>query len=547
MKQCRWLFLFIIALSTFQAKALDSFPLSPPDTHSPRATYESFTTIVAQANSALSHALADETGVTTEEKQRVYGLFNKATQTFDLSDIPASYHQRIGIESVMLLKEVLDRLPPFDVDAIPDDHNLTSWRIPNSSIEIVRSETGQFLFSKVTVDRLFDYYSLVKHLPANDATALDYYEYYSLSAGRLIPPAWFHHIEGLPKVFMSEFGDQALWQWLAITVLTILLAGYAFLVYRRLRRAIVKPVLMAAGLFTYIWLADDQLNLTGSVMSLLNITGELLLWPLVAQVAYMLGASICQWLIGRDKSHNGLRRSLAQISGTIIGSLCAVAVLGFGLHRLGVPVYGIVTGLSLGGMAIALAIRPTMENLIGGVILFMDRSLSVGDFCAVGKVSGVVEQIGVRSTRIRAKDRTQITMANGDLAKMEIINFSRRDRYPFLVTLGLRYETPMEDMVQITRGIKECLAGNDSVLSTPLRVHFSAFSDYSMDIEVFAHIDTSDRETFLNIQQKLLMDINTVILEHGAKFALPSNTTYLHPDNLAHAMTPFKRINDSVT
>ncbi|WP_338062272.1 mechanosensitive ion channel domain-containing protein [Vibrio variabilis] len=84
--------------------------------------------------------------------------------------------------------------------------------------------------------------------------------------------------------------------------------------------------------------------------------------------------------------------------GTLAGSFCAVCVIGYGLHRLGVPVYGIVTGLSLGGMAIALAIRPTMENLIGGVIMFMDKSLSVGDFCSVGSVSGVVEQIGVRST-----------------------------------------------------------------------------------------------------------------------------------------------------
>jgi MscS family membrane protein len=181
-------------------------------------------------------------------------------------------------------------------------------------------------------------------------------------------------------------------------------------------------------------------------------------------------------------------------------------------------------------MAIALAIKPTMENLIGGVILFMDKSLSVGDFCKVGSVSGVVEQIGVRSTLIRAKDRTQVTIANGDLVKMQIINFSRRDRYPLLVTLNLRYETPMETMVSLTREIRSMLEAHELILASPLRVHFSSFSDYSLDIDIFAHIDTQEREAFLTIQQELLMKINQIVAEHEAKFALPSNTTYLKSD-----------------
>ncbi|MGF1777250.1 mechanosensitive ion channel family protein [Vibrio nomapromontoriensis] len=541
-----WMMMWLLSLSmvSFQNIAQSSFPLAPPDTSSPSATYNSYLDLVEEANQALKQVVESSKPMTDAEKQHIYSLFDKATQTFDLSGVPASNHQRIGTESVMLLKEVLDRLPPFDLDTIPADPASTRWRVPNSNIEIVADPQGQFLFSQHTVNNLFEYYSLVQHLPSRDTAGVDYYQYYSLSAGRLIPPSWFEYIEALPEEFMLEFADQAVWQWLAIVVVSVFLASYSFIVYRYVKRAIVKPLLMAIGVFGYIWVSDYQLNLTGSVMNFINIVGELLLWPLVAQVAYMWGASTCNWLLGGGQQDNGLRRSLRQISGTIIGSLCAVGVLGFGLHRLGVPVYGIVTGLSLGGMAIALAIRPTMENLIGGVILFMDRSLSVGDFCAVGSISGVVEQIGVRSTRIRAKDRTQVTIANGDLAKMQITNFSRRDRYPFLVKLGLRYETPMETMVQITRGIQQVLSDHESVLETPLRVHFSAFSDYSMDIDVFAHIDTSDRETFLTIQQGLLVKINAVIVEHNAKFALPSNTTYLNPDNLAQMTTPRKVVND---
>ncbi len=328
----------------------------------------------------------------------------------------------------MLMKEVLDRIPSFDPAMIPDSKDVQSWTIPNTNIQIVKQESGNYLFARQTVANLHYYYSLVKHLPSKLESTPDYYQYYSLSAGRLIPPTWFSLIDSLPPSMMSEIADQAVWQWVAFLLLTALLTGYAYLVYRQVHHALLKPSLMALGLFGYTWIADYQLNLTGGLMNLLNVAGELLFWPLIAQVAYIVASSSCKVLFAGNGQVSGLKKSLSQITGTIVGTLCGVAILGFGLHRLGVPVYGIVTGLSLGGMAIALAIKPTMENLIGGVILFMDKSLSVGDFCKVGSVSGVVEQIGVRSTLIRAKDRTQVTIANGDLVKMQIINFSRRDR-----------------------------------------------------------------------------------------------------------------------
>ncbi|MEL7287492.1 MAG: mechanosensitive ion channel family protein, partial [Pseudomonadota bacterium] len=257
----------------------------------------------------------------------------------------------------------------------------------------------------------------------------------------------------------------------------------------------------------------------------------------ISQVAYLVIYQACRLLMKKQRSNSTLRHSLAQIIGTLLGSMAAIACLGYGLNRLGVPVYGIVTGLSLGGMAIALAIRPTMENLIGGVILFLDKSLSVGDYCQIGNQSGVIEQIGVRSTRIRAKDRTQITITNGDLIKHEIINFSRRDRYPFKATIGLRYETSMSQLQTITKKIANLLQEHPNVLDSPIRVHFDTFNAYSLDIKVLAHLNTTNKETFLNLQQSLLISINQIIEAEGAKFALPSHTTYLATDSVQLAAT----------
>ncbi|MET2951374.1 mechanosensitive ion channel family protein [Vibrio owensii] len=525
-------------LFTFFAQAEEAFPLAPPDLSSPQKALTSFETLVSHANQQLTEIIEDPTQNTEPNRQHIYALFDKATQAFDLSKVPESSQNRVAIESVMLMKEILDRAPPLDLSLIPDSNTLDRWQIPETGLELIKQANGQYRFSGQTVHGLYSDYLLVKHLPSHSGADLDYYQYYSLSAGRLIPPTWFHLVETLPSVFMLEYGDQAIWQWLGLVLSLSLTITLLALLYNHIHSPISKAICAVITLSGFLYLADYQLNLTGILMSTLNVIIELICWLLLSQVAYLLIYKTCRLLMSKQRTNTTLRQSLTQIIGTLLGSMAAIACLGYGLNRLGVPVYGIVTGLSLGGMAIALAIRPTMENLIGGVILFLDKSLSVGDYCQIGSQSGVIEQIGVRSTRIRAKDRTQITIANGDLIKREIINYSRRDRYPFKATIGLRYETSMSQLQSITEKITSLLKEHPDVLDSPLRVHFSAFNAYSLDIEILAHLNTTNRETFLNLQQELLILIDKIITTEGAQFAFPSSTTYLATDTLQPAVTP---------
>lgn len=516
-----------LSLSSFYTLANERFPLAPPDTSSPQATYLSFIHFVEQANQTLLELPSLPAAEKEAAKQSVYALFDKAMQCFDLSEVPKSSQQRVALESVMLMKEILDRLPEFEATSIPDQKNIAYWRLPHTQLMIEKQSDGQYLFSAQTVDKLYSNYQLVKHLPNRNGAVDDFYQFYSLSAGKLIPPAWFGYIEALPNAFMTELSDQAVWQWIALAIVSLVLFAYGYAVYRYLGRTIFTPVIMAVGIGVFLYLISHEINMTGKLMSTLNVSGELLIWLLVTQSAYLVGYRACTILPNRSENASELRQSVTQIVGTLVGSALAVSIFGYGLSRIGVPVYGIVTGLSLGGMAIALAIRPTMENLIGGVILFMDKSLSVGDYCKIGQVSGVVERIGVRSTRIRAKDRTQITIANGDLVKMEIVNFTRRDRYPFNTQIGLRYETSMPQVEQIAYEIKTAFLAHPDVLESPLRVHFSGFDKYSLNIDVLAHIDTKDRNEFLQLQQDLLMRIEQIVKANQAEFALPAQTTYL--------------------
>lgn len=133
------------------------------------------------------------------------------------------------------------------------------------------------------------------------------------------------------------------------------------------------------------------------------------------------------------------------------------------------PVYGIVAGLGVGGLAIALAAQPMIENLIGGMNLFVDKPVRVGDFCKYGGDIGTVETVGIRSTRIRGLDRTITTIPNAVFAKMPIVNLSLRDRMLIMCTISVRYETSPEQLRYLLVRIREMLLGHPRIYPDPAR------------------------------------------------------------------------------
>ncbi len=192
-----WMIVGCLVLFAFFTQANETFPLAPPDLSSPRKALTSFDTLVSQANQQLTEIIEDPAQNTEQNRQRIYALFDKATQAFDLSKVPESSQTRVAIESVMLMKEILDRAPPTDLSLIPDSNTLTRWQIPDTGLELIKQPDGQYRFSEQTVHGLYSDYLLVKHLPSHSGASLDYYQYYSLSAGRLIPPTWFHLVESI--------------------------------------------------------------------------------------------------------------------------------------------------------------------------------------------------------------------------------------------------------------------------------------------------------------------------------------------------------------
>jgi MscS family membrane protein len=197
------------------------------------------------------------------------------------------------------------------------------------------------------------------------------------------------------------------------------------------------------------------------------------------------------------------------------------------LHHFGVNLTAALAGLGVGGIAVALAAQKTLENVIGGISVIFDQTVRVGDRVKVCDKDGFVEDIGLRSTRIRTDDRTVVSVPNGQLAMVILENISLRDKFWFHHALRLRYETSASTMRAILDGVKTYLAQDMRVERGSVRVRFISFGASSLDVEIFAYIFAGDWAQFLETQQELLLDIMDNVQRAGASMALPSQTLYL--------------------
>ena len=190
----------------------------------------------------------------------------------------------------------------------------------------------------------------------------------------------------------------------------------------------------------------------------------------------------------------------------------------------------VLAGLGIGGIAVALAAQKTLENLLGGITIASDQPIRVGDFCRVGDYLGTVQVVGLRSTRIRTLDRTIVSIPNGQLAIMNLENFTLRDKIWFKHALNLRYETTTDQLRYILAEIREMLYKHPKVESVSARVRLIGFVGSAFNLEVFAYVLESSYETFLHIQEDLLLRIMDIVAASGSGFAFPSQTTYLAQD-----------------
>jgi MscS family membrane protein len=226
---------------------------------------------------------------------------------------------------------------------------------------------------------------------------------------------------------------------------------------------------------------------------------------------------------GRQKA------SVASIMPLTRRTLKALAVLIAVLATLsswGYDTTALLAGLGVGGLAVALAAQKTLENLFGGVAVTSDKPILVGDFCRYGDKVGTVEDIGLRSTRIRTLDRTVVTVPNAEFSALQIENFGRRDKMSFRPVLQLRKDTTPRQLRAVLPRLRQLLLDDPQIERTP-RVRLLAIGPNSIDVEIFSYVLTADYDAFLLKQEQLLLGMLDIIEDEGAALAVPMQLTVL--------------------
>ena len=203
-----------------------------------------------------------------------------------------------------------------------------------------------------------------------------------------------------------------------------------------------------------------------------------------------------------------------------------VAVLVW-LSNSGVQISALLAGLGIGGVALALALQKPIEDLLGAVSIYSQQPMLTGDLCKYGNVLGSIEEIGLRTTRIRTLNDTLVSVPNCLIAHGAIENFSARKKMLYHPDLPMRYDTSREQMDGIMRAIDQMAREHESVIADEVRIRFTEFTENAMIIKARIYVGTSDFSTYLQVVTELNMAIMTIVQNAGAHFAQGAKTILL--------------------
>ena len=204
----------------------------------------------------------------------------------------------------------------------------------------------------------------------------------------------------------------------------------------------------------------------------------------------------------------------------LVGLFAGIAML----DRLGVPVSGLLTGAGVAGLAVSLAAQSTLNNLIAGITLVLERPFGIGDYIAVGSYEGTVEDVSFRSTRIRTLDNIAITIENSKVCSEYIQNCDRRQSRLWDFTIGLTYDTSHDKIEALRRKLIATLQANPDVQPDSVSVTLDRFNDYSIDLRCRVYIAKIPLREFLAVKNVLNFQILDVVRAEGCDFAFPTTT-----------------------
>ncbi|WP_051249602.1 mechanosensitive ion channel family protein [Maridesulfovibrio zosterae] len=535
--------ILLIFLSALPAYGSNIFPLEPPDTSSPKATLRSF---IHYTDELYAEATADNA------KDNIVLLkeyLQRAERCFNLSLVPPTLRDSVSIESVLRLREILDRIELPDMNDVPDKHDVKKqgvllWRIPHTEIKIGKvvdgPRIGSFLFTPETVERLEGFYYEVKDLPYRSDKSEGYrgfYEQYIYSSGWMIPDGF---LKSLPEWMRKAYYGQAVWQWIGLDLIILVCAFSLWLVWlwhrtrssrsRKAKWQLDRLIFPFYGMLLCVvikYFAVGQIMITGDILAYLTIFLGFWFSVSAGVLIIIAGNVVMHGIISSTKiNEEALDADVIKLL-CRLGSFGLVFVLFYKVGGyFGIPVTAIFASAGIAGVAVALAARETLANFFGGVSIFMDRPFRAGDYIVLDSGErGEVKAVGMRSTRLLTRDDIMITIPNSVITNSKIVNQSMPlPSFRIRIKLGVAYGTDLDQLESI---LLELANENSLVISNPEpRVRFRNFGDSALEFELLCWASRP------HDRGKLIHELNKAIYSRlnveGISIPFPQREIHIH-------------------
>lgn len=477
------------------------------------------------------------------ETKKIVRIFPKsAAAPFNHPELRQELAEKERIQRARMLKEIYDGLGKYiDYNAIPDVADYRDSTLSNPDTYFLFSHLGypvylekignNWFYSKETINSIPELYRIVFIIDTRETFGIDLFN----------PPQTFLMLTA--------------WQWAGLSILlalTFIVYTLAALVLIRLPLKVlikrdkvefaenylipvIKPLIMALVLFALNVLLP-ALHLPISYMRYAYPTLTVIWTIQFATVAYkavklvdFYVVKICQ---KNDWNYNA---PLALLIKRVVRVLI---VFGTGIYLFqyifNLNVAGVIAGLSIGGLAVALAAQDTLKNLFGSVMIFLDKPFKSGDWIIGDKVDGQVEYIGFRSTHIRTFANSVTVIPNGKLADMTIENMGMRQKHRFRTMINITYDTPPALVEAFTQALRNLATAHPNIHPDDIWTTLYDFTDYAIQIRFQVFISVTNIRLELMIREELILHIIRLAAEMGVKFAFPSTSLYVEKIHTDH-------------
>ena len=505
-------------------------PLKDANLSSPRDTLRSF---IDNMNKIFKLDVIDEHGPNHEEDMKI--LSSRIINCLDISHKAAYQREYTAREAATLLKEILDRVPIPSYSKIPgidevngsgDAKAIDKWVLPTTNITIERiksgAKQGYFQFSKQTVNNIHESYKLVKDMPYKKRNTTEgIYEYFR---SKRAPDNIKQFTLQLPDQFRKRYFGQLLWQWIAIIVIllvSILFMGSVYyvggLLAKRFKESsiiaycitLLFPITAATVPLIVKDFLDHYMSIAGPPIVFITLFANIIF--ILALMVVVMGAGTRVAEIAISSPSINARGIDAQLIRLVCRSISLIALFIIAIEGgkyLGVPVTALVTSAGIGGLAVALSAQDTLKTFFGTIMIVLDKPFVVGERILVDDYDGVVESVGIRSTKIRLLTGHLVSITNDEMATANIENIARRPYIKKVFNISLPIDTPPDRVSEALKTIRQIFVNHEGMSADkPAKIHFEGFTDDSIVIQIIYWYHPADYWKFLEFGEKVNIKI----------------------------------------